>query len=292
MPNEKRLPFVKQLICQALALFVAFTVIMPLLWVVSLSLDPRNIARPTEFRLIPPGASLKDYEKVMDQPTANPVKFSRLALNQLFLASSVAIFSVLVGVLASYAFARFDFKGRRVMMLGVITVLMLPAIATIAPLFVLLNRFQIGAFNLRNSLWGVALALTSGQLPFAIWNLKGYLDTIPRELEEAARIDGCSPTRVFTDIILPLAVPALAVTGFLGFLAGWTEFAMSWQFLTNVNDFTLAMSLWNMTGQYSGDTPWSSFSAMAILVAAPVAIVYLIFQRYMISGLTVGAVKT
>jgi len=87
-------------------------------------------------------------------------------------------------------------------------------------------------------------------------------------------------------------VPALAVTGFLGFLAGWTEFAMSWQFLTNANDFTLAMSLWNMTGQYSGDTPWSSFSAMAILVAAPVAIVYLVFQRYMISGLTVGAVKT
>jgi arabinogalactan oligomer / maltooligosaccharide transport system permease protein len=137
----------------------------------------------------------------------------------------------------------------------------------------------------------VGLALTSGALPFAIWNLKGYLDTIPKDLEEAAIIDGASPNQVFIRIILPLAMPAIAVTFFLGFMTGWTEFALSWQFLTNPEDFTLAMALWNMTGQYAGSVPWSRFAAMSLVVAAPVSIVYLSLQRYIVGGLTIGGVK-
>jgi arabinogalactan oligomer/maltooligosaccharide transport system permease protein len=162
-------------------------------------------------------------------------------------------------------------------------------------LFVMLNRINIDIgslhFNLRNSLWGVGLALASSQLPFAVWNLKGYLDTIPRELEEAALIDGASPNQLFFKIIMPMATPVLAVTAFFGFNAGWTEFITSWIFLTDPSDFTLAMSLWNMTGQFSGDTPWSAFSAMALMVAAPVAIVYLLLQKYIVGGLTIGGVK-
>jgi len=290
-----RLPLSKQLLYQAIALFIAFSVLFPIMWVVSLSLDPRDISRPPDFRLIPPGASLKAYSEVLQQPTANPVTFAELAFNSLKLAAGVAVFSVLIGVFAAYSFSRFEFRGRRGLMLGVVTVLMLPSVATVAPLFVMLNRINVDLgsieFNLRNSLWGVGLALTSTALPFAIWNLKGYLDTIPKELEEAARIDGASPNQVFFLIVLPLAVPALAVTGFLGFLSGWTEFVMSWQFLSNPKDFTLAMSLWNMTGQFSGDTPWSKFSAMALMVALPVAVVYLVLQRYIVGGLTVGSVK-
>jgi arabinogalactan oligomer/maltooligosaccharide transport system permease protein len=232
---------------------------------------------------------------VLDRPTANPVTFRELATNQFLLAGGVALFSVLIGLLAAYSFSRFDYRGRKALMMGVVTVLMLPSIATIAPLYVLLNRININIgeleFNLRNSLWGVGVAMASGQLPFAIWNLKGYLDTIPRELEEAALIDGASPNQVFARIVLPLATPALAVTAFLGFNAGWTEFALSWQFLTDPKDFTLAMSLWNMTGPYSGDTPWSAFAAMALMVAAPVAIVYLLLQKYIVGGLTIGSVK-
>lgn len=293
--HEKKLPLGKQLLYQALTLLIAFTVIFPILWVVSLSLDPRNIARPTEFRLIPPGASLDAYKRVLDKPTANPVTFTELALNQLKLAGGVSILSVLLGIFAAYSFSRFEYKGRAGLMLSVLTVLILPSIATIAPLFVMLNRINIdlGAlrFNLRNSLWGVGLALTSGQLPFAIWNLKGYLDTIPRELEEAALIDGASPNQLFFKIIMPMSTPVLAVTAFFGFNAGWTEFVTSWLFLTDPKDFTLAMSLWNMTGQFSGDTPWSAFSAMALMVASPVAIVYLLLQKYIVGGLTIGSVK-
>ena len=293
--HEKKLPLGRQLLYQAMALLIAFTVIFPILWVVSLSLDPRNIARPTEFNLIPPGASLDAYRRVLDRPTANPVTFTELALNQFKLAGGVAVLSVLLGIFAAYSFSRFEYKGRAGLMLSVLTVLILPSVATIAPLFVMLNRINIDIgplqFNLRNSLWGVGLALASSQLPFAIWNLKGYLDTIPRELEEAALIDGASPNQLFFKIIMPMATPVLAVTAFFGFNAGWTEFVTSWIFLTDPSDFTLAMSLWNMTGQFSGDTPWSAFSAMALMVATPVAIVYLLLQKYIVSGLTVGSVK-
>jgi len=283
----------KQLLYQLLCLFIAFIVIFPILWVGGMSLDARNVNRPRE--LIPPQVSLQAYQRVIGQPTKNPVTFVELARNSLLLAGGVALASLLIGVSAAYVFARFDFRGRKALMMAVVTVLMLPSIATIAPLFVMLNRVQIHAgdltFNLRNSLLGVGLAMASSALPFSIWNLKGYLDTIPKELEQAALIDGASFNQVFFSIILPLARPALAVTFFLGFMSGWTEFAISWQFLTNPKDFTLAMALWNMVGQFSGDTPWSAFAAMSIMIAAPVTIIYLLLQKQIVSGLVVGSVK-
>jgi arabinogalactan oligomer / maltooligosaccharide transport system permease protein len=284
------LPLRRQLGLQAICLLIAVTVLFPILWIVSMSLDTTN-TRPTGLNLIPKNPSLDAYRTVIEQPTTNPVSFVQLAVNSLFIAAIIAILSVTIGILAAYAFSRMRFRGREVLMIGVLAVLMLPAIATIAPLFVMLNKVQIGTFNLRNSLFGVALAVLAGQLPFAIWNMKGYLDTIPRELEEAATMDGASRFQSFTRIIIPLSTPVIAVTAFFGFIAGWTEFYFSWTFLTNPNSFTLSMALNGMVGQYAGSTPWSSFAAFSILVALPVSVVYLFLQRYIISGLTVGGVK-
>lgn len=348
----RRLTWWQQALAQALCLFISAVVLFPIMWIVSMSLDPRNIARPTELTLIPPGASFEAYLAVLDRPTANPVTFAQLALNSLRLAGGVSLFALLIGVSAAYAFSRFKFPGRQWMMIGVLAITVLPAVATIAPLFALLNGIRISTlaltialyigallavafglmvivpavqagaagtstwilggvaigfgvalawsganppagdvFVLRNSLFGVGIAMISGALPFAIWNLKGYLDTIPKELEEAAIIDGASPNQIFFQIILPLAVPALAVTGFLGFMGGWTEFFLSWQFLTRPEDFTLAMALYNMTGQYAGSVPWSRFAAFSILISLPVAVIYLMLQRYIVGGLTLGGVK-
>ena len=289
--RRDKLPLGRQLLLQLLLLFITFIVMFPIMWIVTLSLDPRGELRPTELRLIPRDATFDAYREVLDHPTANPVSFAELAFNSFKLTAGVTLFSLTIAISAAYTFSRKQFPGRKFMMLGIITVLMLPAIATIAPLFVTLNGVRIGEFNLRNSLWGVGLAMSAGALPFAIWNLKGYLDTIPKELEEAAIIDGAGPNQVFLRIILPLSVPALAVTAFLGFIAGWTEFALSWQFLTDPGDFTLAMALWNMTGQYAGSVPWSNFAAMSVLVTFPVALVYLSLQKYIVGGLTIGSVK-
>ncbi len=282
----------RQASLQIVCLLITLTVLFPIVWIVSIALDPRNIARPDGLNLIPPGATLDAFAQVIRQPTQNPVGFAQLAFNSLVIAAVVSFSSVSIGVLAAYAFSRLQFRGREFLMIAVLAVLMLPAVATIAPLFVSLNKIQIGTFNLRASLLGVALAVTSGTLPFAIWNMKGYLDTIPRDLEEAASVDGASRFVIFWRIILPLSKPVIAVTAFFGFIAGWTEFYFSWMFLTgDPKQWTLAMTLNGMVGQYAGNTPWSQFAAYAILVALPVSVVYLYLQKYIIGGLTVGGVK-
>ena len=295
--RRNRLSPLRQLGLQLLCLLIAFTVMFPILWVLSMSLDPRNISRPYELTLIPPGASLDAYIRVWNQPSANEVSFLVLAKNSLLLAAGTALFSVGVGVFAAYAFSRLRFRGRSVLMIAGLGVLMLPTVATLAPLFVQLNSININIpeiglkFNLRNSLPGVGLAITSGLLPFAIWNLKGYLDTIPKDLEEAAAVDGATRNQTFLKVTLPLAMPALAVTGFLGFLGGWTEFYFTSTFLTKPQDYTLAVALNSMVGRYATETPWSDFAAFAIMVALPVSVVYLFFQRYIVGGLAIGGVK-
>src|SRR4051794_38150816 len=220
--SGRRLPMRHQILLQLFCLAITVTVLFPIIWIVGMSLDPRNISRPDS--LIPPGASLQAYGKVIARPTLNDISFVRLALNSIFIAVVISLASVTIGAMAAYAFSRMRFRGRQVLMIGILAVLMLPAVATIAPLFVQLNKIQVAGINFRASLIGVALAVTSSQLPFAIWNIKGYLDTIPRELEEAAAIDGASRWQTFTRVILPLATPVLAVTAFFGFTAGWTEF--------------------------------------------------------------------
>ena len=288
--SGRGMPLSRQIVLQLVCLAIAATVLFPILWIVGMSLDPRNISRPDS--LIPPGASLDAYARALAKPTLNDIPFARLALNSVVIAVFISVASVTIGSLGAYAFSRMQFRGRQVLMIGILAVLMLPAVATIAPLFVQLNKIQVGSVNLRASLLGVALAVTASTLPFAIWNIKGYLDTIPRELEEAASIDGASRFQTFVRVILPLATPVLAVTAFFGFIAGWTEFYFSSVFLTGNADLTtLAMALNGMVGAYAASTPWSLFAAFAVLVALPVSVVYLFLQRYIISGLTVGGVK-
>jgi len=287
---------IRQLVMQALCLFILFTVLFPIIWVFSLSLDPLSRSRPIGLNIIPANATFEAYAQVLRQPTNNPISFISLALNSLKIALGTSLVSVGIGVSAAYAFSRLRFRGREVLMIAILGVLMLPAVATLTPLFVLLNSVKLdlpllGSFNLRQSLLGVGLAVISGLLPFAIWNLKGYLDTIPRELEEAAAVDGASVNQTFLKIVLPLSVPALAVTAFLGFIAGWTEFYFTSTFLSGtVPNHTLALALYAMVGQFSS-TPWSLFSAFAIMFAIPPAIVYFIAQRWITSGLAIGAVK-
>ena len=284
----------QQLVLQLLCLLITVTVLFPILWIFSLALDPRNLSRPDG--LIPPGASLDAFARVIAKPTSDDISLPELARNSFLLASFVSLFSVGIGVLAAYAFSRLRFRGREVLMILILGVLMLPAVATIAPLFIMLNSVKVdlpvvGQFALRQSLIGVGLAVVSGTLPFAIWNLKGYLDTIPKELEEAAAVDGCTRNQSFLKIVLPLATPALAVTGFLGFIAGWTEFYFVSIFLNDPSQgFTLSLALNKMVGAF-GQTPWSDFAAFSILFAAPVSIVFFFFQRYIVGGLAVGGVK-
>src|SRR5688500_9621578 len=293
--EERRLPLGRHILLQLILLFVTFTALFPIIWIASMAVDPRTLARPDGLSLSQPGASLDAFGKVIAQPTSNPISFIELALNSLKIAIGSSFIAVALGITAAYAFSRLKFRGREALMIAVLGVLMLPAVATIIPLFIFLNQFQVRfgelSFNLRNSLVGVTLAVISAQLPFAIWNLKGYLDTIPKDLEEAAAVDGASQNQIFRKIVLPLSIPAIAVTGFLGFLGGWTEYLTVAMFVSEVHDWTLSLALNSMVGQFARTTNWSQFAAFAILFAAPVSIVFFIFQRYLVGGLAVGGVK-
>ncbi len=271
---------------QLILLVVLATILFPVLWIVSMSLDPRDFSRPQGLTIVPPGATFDAYMKVLTKPSANPVTFWQLLRNSLLVAGGTALLSVIVGTTAAYAFSRLIFPGRSIGMLGFVLVLMIPPGGTLAPLFVLLN-----AVGIRNTLWGLAIAFTSSALPFAIWNMKGFIDSLPYDLEEAAQIDGASRAQGFIRVILPLAVPGIAVTALWGFLTGWSEFILSWTFLTDPTTFTLPMVLRGMVGQYASGTPWSQFSAMAVLISLPPIIIFFFLQRYLVSGLAVGGVK-
>jgi len=286
----------RQLVLQLICLAITASVLFPIMYLVTLAFSS-NPGRPSALDLFPREISLVAFEQVLTKPTANPVTFLELLRNSLALSLGVATFAVLVAVTAAYAFARFRFKGRAFLMVAVLFVILMPSVGLSTPLYLLMNGVRtVDAtgkviFNLRDSLLGVGIAISAGALPFAIWNLKGYLDTIPKELEEAARIDGASFNQTFVRIMLPLAAPALAVTFFLSFMGNWQEFVMSWLFLTKPQDYTLAMTLYNMTGQYATQVPWNRFSAMVVIIALPVAVVYIILQKQIVGGLTSGGVK-
>lgn len=299
MNNPRIERIVKQIALQLFLLSITILVIFPILWMVSIAVDPRNIDKPLTLTLIPPGASFDSFRRVLFEPNpllcSNPadttscMTFGKLLANSLYVAFGTAFFAVVLGASAAYAFSRFRFIGRQAGMLAFIALLMLPATATVTPLYVLLGQVRFGGEALRSTLLGLAIAYTSGALPFAIWNLKGYFDTVPQELEEAALIDGASVTQAFFRIILPLSVPALAVTVLLGFMTGWTEFVLAWLFLDNPQRFTLAMALRSLQGQFT--TPWSTFFALALLMSVPPVLLFFALQRYIVSGLTVGGVK-
>lgn len=311
--GSDKLPLWRQLLIQLICLIITIEVMFPIMYIITLSFSSKS-TRPSSLELFPKELSLVAYQQVLTRPTANPVTFVELLKNSALVSICVGLAALLIAVTAAYAFSRFKFKLRQVLMLMVFIPLLMPAVGLVTPLFLLMNSFQIktcadGAmiiqpftacdpgvaakllFNLRDSLIGVGIAMISTALPFAVWNLKGYLDTIPHELEEAAAIDGADPNQVFFQIVIPLAAPQLAVTFFLGFIGHWQEFVLPWLFLTQPKDYTLAMTLYNMTGQYANSIPWNRFAAMAIIVALPVAIVYILLQKQIVNGLTTGGVK-
>ncbi len=165
--KEKPLPLKQQIALQLVLIGVLITVLFPILWIFSLSIDPRNLFRPEGLNLIPPGASLDAYAKILTQPTSNDISFLELMLNSLKIALGTATVAVGLGILAAYAFSRLKFRGREILMIVILGVLMLPSVATLIPLYVFLNQFRIEAFgfdfNLRASLLGVMLAITSAR---------------------------------------------------------------------------------------------------------------------------------
>ncbi len=210
--------------------------------------------------------------------------FVRQALNSIVIALATTVVGVFISCTAAYALSRFRFPGRKAGLTTFVVVQMFPATLLIMPLYVVLDKL-----GLLNSMTGLVLVYSTTAIPFCVWTLKGYFDSLPRELEEAARIDGASPWMIFRKIILPLAKPGLAVTGLFSFMTAWNEFILASTFMTNESHYTLPVLIQSSVGQFS--TQYGVFAAGAIVTSVPVMAVFYVLQKYLVGGLTAGAVK-
>jgi arabinogalactan oligomer/maltooligosaccharide transport system permease protein len=205
--------------------------------------------------------------------------------NSAFVAGCTTIFCLLIATSAAFAFSRFRFYGREAALVLLLAIQAFPGVLSLVPVAQLLT-----ALGLYANLWGLVLAYVVGNLVFTTWLLKGYFDTIPIEIEEAAMIDGCGPIQSFLLIGLPMAKPALAITALLAFMGGWGEFVFASVLIPSP-----AVKRTLMVGMYqianSPAIPWGLFAAGAVMTIIPVMVVYLYFQRYLIGGLTLGGVK-
>lgn len=205
--------------------------------------------------------------------------------NSLVIAGSTAVAALFLGTSAAFAFSRFKFRGREAGLIVFLAIQAFPGILALVPIAQILSA--LGGFG---KAWGLIIAYMAGTLVFVTWNLKGYFDTIPIDLEEAGMIDGAGPVQSFVYIALPLARPALAVTALFGFMAGWGEFFLANILLPAPDEIkTVMVGMFQMAGEVS--VPWGQFAAGAVFVIIPIVLVFLWLQRYLEAGLTVGGVK-
>ena len=254
--------------------FVALT-LLPLVWILDIALSPGNAL----------GGSLggpytgEHFSNMLESEA-----FWTWMRNSLIVSVGTTLMGLIVAVPAGYAFSRYKFTGRDVSMFAFLLVQMFPGIIILVPYFLVMKTL-----GLLNSHLGLILAYCVTALPLCVWMLKGFFDTVPRELEEAALLDGCTQFQVFTKVVLPLSLPAVAVTALFSFLAAWNEFLLALTFNTSNDMYTLPVGLASMissTGQ-----AWGDFAAASLLVSLPVALLFLVFQKFLIEGLSAGGVK-
>ncbi|MEU7931098.1 sugar ABC transporter permease [Micromonospora echinofusca] len=264
-------------------LAVAFS-LFPILFVVSAALNPLGTLSSTE--LLPTGASLENFTNLFERTA-----FARWFLNSLLLAGVASFASIFLSALAAYAFSRMRFAGRRVGLLSLLLIQMFPQFLAIVAIFLIFTKvtelWPVIGFN---TPWGLFLLYMGAALGANTWLMKGFFDTLPKELDESATMDGASHAQVFFRIMLPLVAPILAVTGLLAFIGSINEFVIANVFLTDTNSKTLAVGMFGLVAGERNNN-FGIFAAGTLLTAIPTVLVFQLLQRYIVNGLTAGAVK-
>jgi len=270
-----------------------FLTLYPVFWVFSIAFsgkqslaiadlpaNPRVIDRLRAVIPWPEKISASNFVSVMtDQP------FARWILNSALVAIFTTVLSVFLACTAAYAFSRFKFPGRRPGMMAFLVSQMFPGTLMLIPLYIIIVQI----LGLGSSRIGLIIVYATTSIPFSVWMLKGYFDTIPKELEEAAVIEGASAGKIFWRIVLPLAKPAVAITALFSFMTSWNEFILAATFMDKENMYTAPVGLRFFVGGFSQQ--WGYFAAGSIIVSIPVVLLFLYLQKYLVSGLTAGGVK-
>ena len=274
-------------------LLAVFFALFPVAYVVSAAFNP--IQSVGGSSLIPDKVTLDNFRTLFDTTSDNPdvptAHYARWYVNSLIVPGAAALFSVLLGAFAAYAFSRFRFKGRRFGMLSLLLIQMFPQfLALVAIYLILLHTGDIFPAVGLNTLTGLVLVYLGGAMGINTWLMKGFFDTIPSELDESARVDGASAAQIFWGVILPLAAPVLAVVALISFVFTLNEFVIASAVLQTTDKFTLPVGLRGyIDKQYQEN--WGPFAAGVILAAVPVVVIFLALQKFIVGGLTQGSVK-
>jgi arabinogalactan oligomer/maltooligosaccharide transport system permease protein len=257
--------------------------IFPLLILISTSFKP--VSEVFSTQLIPSHPTLSNYQYVLTNSSSGGTADFLIWLKN---SLTIAVLTTLVGLglsaPAAYAVSRWNFLGKQGVLLSFLITQMFPGVLLIVPLYILFARL-----HLLDNIFGLVIAYATTALPFSVWMLKNFFDAVPKELDEASRVDGLGPFRTFWRIILPLTIPGVAVVGFFNFMTSWNEFMMAFTFLSSNANLTLPVGIQHFVNQFN--VQWQYLTAAAVMMTIPVLLLFFWAQRYLISGLTGGSVK-
>jgi arabinogalactan oligomer/maltooligosaccharide transport system permease protein len=277
--QNKRTRFLQHAATHLVLVIFALIAIFPIWQVLNISLRPGDQLLSTSLELLPKNATLQNYVRLFTER-----QFLVWMQNSGIVSLAVTLTGVIFASMAGYGFSRFRFLGKKAGLLSLLTTQMFPGTMLLLPMYIMLINL-----GLINSYLGIVIVYSATALPFCIWTMKGYYDTIPTSLEEAARIDGCTYFTAFYRVILPLAAPALVITALFSFMSAWSEYIVAAQILQDTDLWTLPIGLKSFEASMS--TEWGLYGAASIVVMIPVVVLFLALSRWLVSGLTLGSVK-
>jgi len=274
-----------QIISQLLLIIVGIYVLIPIWGIFRLAFDGSLLSRATEFRFFPKVFSLQPLLAVLDRPYQS-VHFLELLRNSMVVSLGAALLAIILGGSLAYAFARFRFPGQKPGLFVLLLTAVIPPVAFATPLYIVLSVLKI-----RTSLVGLTIVYAVFALPFRIWNMRAAFQSVGRDLEEAAFLDGAGNFAAFRHITLPLALPSIGIAALISFLMAYSEFAIGWLFVDKAQNVTMSMAIYAMV-QTGGAQPWSYLGSLIFVMSVPVVIVFLIFQRTLLERMLFGSIES
>ncbi|MGW2203458.1 carbohydrate ABC transporter permease [Streptomyces sp. NPDC001774] len=261
-----------------IGLLVFVTIGFPVYWMVNTAFKPAKDAIDPNPHFFPSTFTLENFKRALEI-----ADFWGPVTRSLVVSSVVVVIGIIVGMLAALAISRFAFRGRKIVIVGILAVQMVPLVAMIIPVFLMLN--DLGQYD---KISGLIITYLTFILPFTVWTLRGFIVNIPKELEEAAQVDGCTRTGAFVRVVFPLLAPGMVATSVYGFIQAWNEYLYALMLMSQQNQ---TATVWLGNFITKNGTEYAPMMAGSTMMAVPIVILFLLVQRKMAAGLTAGAVK-